>query len=109
MTMFLRFHIFLATTNKTTIENLDKKGKPFRSPYDMGETLNFQQIFGTNKWLWPFPVFFSSGKPMGDGIYWPTNVQDAQSHYSSNGGGANQSAAKNVQSPTGNAQGKSQD
>ncbi len=75
MTMFLRFHIFLATTNKTTIENLDKKGKPFRSPYDIGETLNLQQIFGTNKWLWPFPVFFSSGKPMGDGIYWPTFAQ----------------------------------
>jgi palmitoyltransferase len=42
MTMFLRFHIFLATTNKTTIENLDKKGKPYRSPYDMGEINNFQ-------------------------------------------------------------------
>lgn len=41
MTMFLRFHIFLATTNKTTIENLDKKGKPYRSPYDMGEINNF--------------------------------------------------------------------
>jgi hypothetical protein len=40
MTMFLRFHIFLATTNKTTIENLDKKGKPYKSPYDIGETLN---------------------------------------------------------------------
>jgi len=74
MTMFLRFHIYLATTNKTTIENLDKKGKPYRSPYDMGEINNFTQIFGVNKWLWPFPVFFSSGKPVGDGIYWPTNV-----------------------------------
>jgi len=74
MTMFLRFHIFLATTNKTTIENLDKKGKPYRSPYDMGEINNFYQIFGNNKWLWPFPVFFSSGKPIGDGIYWPTNT-----------------------------------
>ncbi len=41
MTMFLRFHIYLATTNKTTIENLDKKGKPYRSPYDIGEVLNF--------------------------------------------------------------------
>ena len=40
MTMFLRFHIFLATTNKTTIENLDKKGKPYKSPYDIGENLN---------------------------------------------------------------------
>jgi hypothetical protein len=40
MTMFLRFHIQLATTNKTTIENLDKKGKPYRSPYDMGSVNN---------------------------------------------------------------------
>lgn len=79
MTMFLRFHIYLATTNKTTIENLDKKSKPYRSQYDMGEINNFQQIFGSNKWLWPFPVFFSSGKPIGDGIYWPSNVQSSNS------------------------------
>jgi hypothetical protein len=26
-----------------------------------------------NKLLWPFPVFCGSGKPLGDGIYWPTN------------------------------------
>ena len=39
LTFFLKFHIFLASTNKTTIENLDKKGKPYRSPYDMG-TIN---------------------------------------------------------------------
>eukprot|EP00347_Sterkiella_histriomuscorum_P000410 403375973 len=31
---------------------------------------NWYQIFGTNKWLWPFPVFCGSGKPLGDGIYW---------------------------------------
>jgi type VI protein secretion system component VasF len=29
MTAFLKFHIMLATENKTTIENLDKLGKPF--------------------------------------------------------------------------------
>jgi len=27
MTFFLKFHLYLATTNKTTIENLDKKGR----------------------------------------------------------------------------------
>lgn len=37
---------------------------------------NWEQIFGLNKWLWPFPVFCGSGKPLGDGIYWPTNRQD---------------------------------
>ena len=26
--------------------------------------------------LWPFPVFCGSGKPLGDGIYWPTNKGD---------------------------------
>jgi len=27
-----------------------------------------------NKFLWAFPVFLGSGKPLGDGIYWPTNA-----------------------------------
>lgn len=27
MTFFLKFHLYLASTNKTTIENLDKKGR----------------------------------------------------------------------------------
>ena len=26
-----------------------------------------------NRYLWPLPVFWSNGKPIGDGIYWPTN------------------------------------
>ena len=26
-----------------------------------------------NRYLWPFPVFCGNGKPIGDGIYWPTN------------------------------------
>lgn len=29
ITVFLRFHIQLASENKTTIENLDKMGKPY--------------------------------------------------------------------------------
>ena len=29
MTAFLKFHIMLGSDNKTTIENLDKLGKPF--------------------------------------------------------------------------------
>lgn len=70
MTVFLKFHIMLATENKTTIENLDKLGKPFKSIYDVGAAVNWQQIFGTNPWLYPFPVFCGSGKPVGDGIYW---------------------------------------
>jgi len=29
MTAFLKFHLMLASENKTTIENLDKNGRPF--------------------------------------------------------------------------------
>lgn len=72
MSKFLKFHIMLASSNKTTIENLDKQDKPFVSPYDIGEQGNMRQIFGSNTMLYPFPIFCGSGKPVGDGIYWPT-------------------------------------
>lgn len=74
MTMFLKFHLRLALSNKTTIENLDKKGEDYISVYDIQPNRNWEQIFGMNRWLWPFPVFCGSGKPLGDGIYWPTNA-----------------------------------
>ncbi len=76
MTFFLKFHIFLVSKNKTTIENLDKKGKEYVSPYDIGPITNWSQVFGTNKFLWPFPIYCGSGKPMGDGIYWPSNKDE---------------------------------
>jgi palmitoyltransferase len=82
MTFFLKFHIYLASTNKTTIENIEKKGRPFKSPYDIGYDDNWRQIFGTNPFLWPFPLFAGSGKPLGDGIYWPTNTRDDDHHVS---------------------------
>ena len=72
MTTFLKFHIKLASENKTTIESLDKQGAEFKSPYDIGRSENLKQIFGINPYLWPFPIFCGSGKPIGDGIYWPT-------------------------------------
>ena len=77
MTAFLKFHVMLASENKTTIENLDKLGRPFKSPYDVGQTKNWKQIFGNNPWMYPFPIFCDSGKPIGDGIYWPT-IQSEQ-------------------------------
>jgi hypothetical protein len=77
MSAFLKFHLLLATENKTTIENLDKLGKPFQSVYDVGRSKNWKQIFGNNPWLYPFPIFCGSGKPIGDGIYWPT-IQSEQ-------------------------------
>ena len=74
MTAFLKFHIKLATENKTTIENLDKQGLEYKSKYDIGLKDNWRQIFGSNPWLWAFPIFMGSGKPIGDGIYWQTNM-----------------------------------
>ena len=93
MTMFLKFHINLALTNKTTIENLDKKGAEYTSIYDIGNMNNWQQIFGRNKWLWPFPVFMGSGKPLGDGIYWPLNKAEEEKLLSSQRGARGQASA----------------
>ena len=63
MMFFLRFHIRLVSENKTTIENLDMKNKPFQSKFDLGSEYNLYQVFGTNKLLWPFPIYLDSGKP----------------------------------------------
>jgi hypothetical protein len=41
MTFFLKFHIRLLLDNKTTIENLEKKSQPFKSPFDLGSWDNF--------------------------------------------------------------------
>jgi hypothetical protein len=100
MTFFLKFHIFLASTNKTTIENLDKKGKTYKSPYDIGPVNNWHQIFGTNKLLWPLPVFCGSGKPLGDGIYWPMQQKDEDNYSSYQGKESQQSPNKKGVSPS---------
>mmetsp|Transcript_33787 Transcript_33787/g.32853 ORF Transcript_33787/g.32853 Transcript_33787/m.32853 type:complete len:164 (+) Transcript_33787:354-845(+) len=73
ITMFFKFHIKLASQNKTTIDSLEHKGQPFLCKYDLGRELNFYQIFGTNSFLWFFPIFLESGKPLGDGVYWSFN------------------------------------
>lgn len=41
MTFFLKFHIYLMLNNKTTIENLEKKGQKYISAYDVGSHRNF--------------------------------------------------------------------
>ena len=68
--MFSKFHFKLLFENKTTIENLEKKKKPYHSEWDLGHHKNFYQVFGRNKLLWPFPVMFESGRPDGNGIEW---------------------------------------
>ena len=94
MTMFLKFHIKLALSNKTTIENLEMKGNPYQSLYDISSKKNWEQVFGGNRYLWPFPVFCGSGKPLGDGIYWPTNRPE------DNEKTQNSSAAQNRRQPS---------
>ena len=42
ITMFLKFHARLALSNKTTIENLEAKGKPYKSIYDIGLSRNLE-------------------------------------------------------------------
>lgn len=83
MTMFLKFHINLALSNKTTIENLEMKGRPFQSQYDIGAKNNWEQVFGRNRLLWPFPIFADSGKPIGEGIYWKTLKSEEESRQNS--------------------------
>lgn len=41
MTFFSKFHVYLVSSNKTTIENLEKKGKVYRSLYDIGSENNW--------------------------------------------------------------------
>lgn len=73
MTNFLKFHINLILSNKTTIEFLEKKGEPFESAFNISPMHNWKQVFGSDVLLWFFPVSFASGHPIGDGIIWPTN------------------------------------
>lgn len=42
ITFFLKFHIQLVSQNKTTIENLEKKGNMYKSAYDVGAHINWQ-------------------------------------------------------------------
>lgn len=83
LSRFTKFHIALALDNKTTIENLDQRNRNIKSVYDMGSWHNFYQIFGVNKFLWPFPILGQSGKPLGDGIYWENNTANRDSNYNS--------------------------
>lgn len=73
ITMFSKFHFKLLFENKTTIENLEKKKVPYHSEWDIGARRNFTQVFGRYCLLWPFPMMFECGRPVGDGIEWERN------------------------------------
>ncbi|KAH8488882.1 hypothetical protein H0E87_024492 [Populus deltoides] len=53
---FLVMHASLVSSNTTSIEVYEKKGVA-RWKYDLGRKKNFEQVFGTKKALWFFPLF----------------------------------------------------
>lgn len=42
LTGFIKFHLKLAFQNKTTIENLEEDGKPYKSKWDIGSSGNIK-------------------------------------------------------------------
>lgn len=52
---FVVMHISLLSSNTTSIEVYEKK-RSDRWKYDLGCKRNFEQVFGTNKALWFFPL-----------------------------------------------------
>ena len=70
LTMFFKFHLKLVYENKTTIETIEKKSQDFESSYNIGKNNNFEQVMGTNKFLWFIPYGSFSGQPIGNGMDW---------------------------------------
>jgi hypothetical protein len=69
LSFFFKFHLKLILSNSTTIETMDKKVLN-KTTFNRGTKENWLQVFGSNPWLWFFPVFGKSGKPLGDGVVW---------------------------------------
>ncbi|KAK6918197.1 Palmitoyltransferase, DHHC domain [Dillenia turbinata] len=53
---FLVMHASLLLSNTTSVEVYEKKGS-LRWKYDLGRKRNFEQVFGSKKLLWFFPLF----------------------------------------------------
>ncbi|GAV79897.1 zf-DHHC domain-containing protein [Cephalotus follicularis] len=53
---FIVMHACLLASNTTSIEVYEKK-RAVRWKYDLGRKKNFEQVFGTKKALWFFPLF----------------------------------------------------
>ena len=57
--------------NITTIEHIEKRDPSktmSENPFDVGKRRNWEQVFGSNPWLWFFPVAIVQG----DGVNWDT-------------------------------------
>ncbi|KAF3319875.1 putative protein S-acyltransferase 12 [Carex littledalei] len=53
---FISMHVSLVLTNTTSIEIYEKKNSAIWR-YDLGNLKYFEQVFGTKKWLWFFPLY----------------------------------------------------
>ncbi|KAE8662440.1 putative protein S-acyltransferase 14 [Hibiscus syriacus] len=53
---FITMHASLLSSNTTSVEVHEKRGL-VRWKYDLGRKKNFEQVFGTKKSLWFFPLF----------------------------------------------------
>ncbi|ESR57993.1 hypothetical protein CICLE_v10021463mg [Citrus x clementina] len=76
---FIVMHSSLVSSNTTSIEKnmlqVYEKKRTVRWKYDLGRKKNFEQVFGTNKALWFFPLFSkedSDSIPALHGLDFPT-------------------------------------
>jgi len=69
LTNFVKFHLKLVMQNYTTIEHLEREDGA-KSKFDIGRLRNWEQVFGSNKWMWWAPMHTSTSRPVGDGVRW---------------------------------------
>lgn len=76
LALFAITHYVYISTNQTTIEVMEKKGKR-GNIYNLGWRRNFTEIFGDNPLLWFIPVATSKG----DGLTYPTTLPNTAALY----------------------------
>lgn len=90
------YHIYLVTENRTTLEQFRAPvfrggNAPDKRGWHLGRLSNFQEVFGEQKLLWFLPV----PSALGDGLVYPTRLQDVES--SSLAAGAAAASARSLQ------------